>query len=105
MLSSKFWFYLSEALETLNTDLAEISLSESQSEEENAVCEDNPIFVHMLRDFSNFKAFRNKWVKAILKSDADTMLALSLILLTLIPSPQINQRNMNTNGVLESQEN
>lgn len=29
----------------------------------------------MLCDFSNLKTFGNKWVKAILKSDADTMLA------------------------------
>lgn len=54
------------------------------------LCDDNPIFVSMLRDFSNFKTFRNKWVRAILKSDADTMLVFSLILLRLIPSPQMN---------------
>lgn len=105
MISVKLrvWFYLSEALETLYTDLAEISLRESLSEEGNAVCISIiPSLCSMLCDFFNFKTFRNKWVRAILKSDADTMLAFfhpSLIRLTLILSPKIKQRNTNTKTV------
>ncbi|KAK3528802.1 hypothetical protein QTP70_011587 [Hemibagrus guttatus] len=59
----KIYSHIFTALETLYTDLAEICLRESRSEEEdeeeeeNAVCEDNPIFVLVLRDFSRLQDF------------------------------------------------